>query len=66
LIVAYSIVIIHTIDPQTPVIIEKSIKTYKSHCKTRDFDVKFVGNLKLDAVKVEFVKKVENKIKSSF
>jgi hypothetical protein len=47
-------------------LIEKSIKTYKSHRNARDFDVKFVQNLKLDAVKVEFVKKVVNEMKSSF
>jgi hypothetical protein len=44
-------------------LIEKLIKTYKSHHNTRDFDVKFVRNLKLDAVKDEFVKKVVNKMK---
>jgi hypothetical protein len=47
-------------------LIEKSIKTYKTHRNIRDFDVKFVGNLKLDAVKVEFLKKVVNEMKSSF
>jgi hypothetical protein len=47
-------------------LIEKSIKTYKTHCNAKDFDAKFVSKLKLDKVKFEFLKKVVTKMKSSF
>jgi hypothetical protein len=46
--------------------IEKAIKTYKSHRNAKDFDVKFVSDLKLDSVKSEFLKKVVTKMRSSF
>jgi hypothetical protein len=46
--------------------IEKAIKTYKTHRHAKDFDVKFVSDLKLDSVKSEFLKKVVTKMRSSF
>jgi hypothetical protein len=46
-------------------LIEKSIKTYKSHWNARDFDVKFVKNLKLDSQNLDFLKMVVNKMKIS-
>ncbi len=46
-------------------LIEKSIKTYKSHRNARDFDVKFIKNLKLDSQNCKFLKKVVNEMKTS-
>jgi hypothetical protein len=47
-------------------LIEKAIQTYKCHQNVQDFDVKFIQKLNIDPVKVEFLKKVVNKMKSSF
>jgi hypothetical protein len=47
-------------------LIEKTIKTYKSHRNARDFDVTFIRSLKLDKTKEEFIKEVVTKMKSSF
>jgi hypothetical protein len=41
-------------------LIEKSIKTYKSHQNARDFDAKFIKNLKLDSQNCKILKKVVN------
>jgi 2-phosphoglycerate kinase len=47
-------------------LIEKTIKTYKSHRNARDFDVAFIKSLKLDKTKEKFIKEVITKMKSSF
>jgi uncharacterized phage-associated protein len=47
-------------------LIEKSIKTYKSHQNARDFDAKFIKNLKLDSQNCKILKKVVNEMKTSF
>jgi hypothetical protein len=46
-------------------LIEKSIKTYKTHRNTRDFDIKFVASLELNDQEVAFVKAVVSKMKTS-
>jgi hypothetical protein len=46
-------------------LIEKSIKTYESHWNARDFDGKFVDNLKLDSQNFHFLKKAASKMKTS-
>jgi hypothetical protein len=47
-------------------LIEKSIKTYKSHRNARDFDAKFIKNLKLDSQNCKILKMVVNEMKTSF
>jgi 2-phosphoglycerate kinase len=47
-------------------LIEKSIKTYKSHRNARDFDVKFINNFKLDSQNCKILKMVVKEMKTSF
>jgi hypothetical protein len=47
-------------------LIEKSIKTYKTHRNVRDFDSSFVKGLQLDDKKFSFIKEVVSKMKASF
>jgi hypothetical protein len=47
-------------------LIEKSIKTYKTHRNVMDFDKGFIKGLKLDVKKEVFVKEVVSKMRASF
>jgi hypothetical protein len=47
-------------------LIEKSMKMYKTHRNVRDIDVGFIKKLKLEKGKVEFLKEVVSKMKTSF
>jgi hypothetical protein len=47
-------------------LIEKSIKTYKTHWNVMDFDKGFIKGLKLDVKKEVFVKEVVSKMRASF
>jgi hypothetical protein len=46
-------------------LIQKSIKTYKSHRNARDFDCSFIKSLQVDDVKEELIKKIVSKMKVS-
>jgi hypothetical protein len=47
-------------------LIEKPIKSYKTHQNARDFDSSFVRGLQLDDKKISFIKEVVSKMKASF
>jgi hypothetical protein len=47
-------------------LVEKSIKSYKTHRNAKDFDSAFVKGLKLEDKKVFFIKEVVSKMKASF
>jgi hypothetical protein len=46
-------------------LIQKSIKTYKSHRNARDFDCLFIRSLQVDDVKEDFIKRIVSKMKAS-
>jgi hypothetical protein len=47
-------------------LIEKSMKMYKTHQSIQDIDAKFIKKLNLEEEKVEFLKEVIVKMKTSF
>ncbi len=46
-------------------LIEKSIKTYKTHRNARDFDSGFIKRLSMEEEKTSMIKKIVLKMKSS-
>jgi hypothetical protein len=56
---------LNSLPPLHHQLIEKSIKTYKTHCNARDFDSKFVASLGLNNEEVTFVKAVVSRMKAS-
>jgi hypothetical protein len=47
-------------------LVEKSIKSYKTHRNAKDFDSAFIKGLKMENEKVFFIKEVVSKMKASF
>jgi hypothetical protein len=47
-------------------LIEKVMKTFKTHRNTKDFDTKFIKNLKLDNDKATFISEIVTTMKKIF